>query len=123
MTGKLPTLPANFEVLTPFVSKWVRNTENERREERHASSYEEITLFYNTMLPMMKDVLTLLQKFKLDDMTPQVHQLFLLALAFAEISDCVEQFSSVAVPDSFSDASRLIPTHTNIYGIYDLANI
>lgn len=84
-------LPLEFEDLEPFVQYWLRDTNDERWQQRSKASMEEILKFYEPMLARAEDVLAYLEQFKMDDnMPPDATRLFKLLLSLAQAAIAVE---------------------------------
>ncbi|KEQ52128.1 hypothetical protein [Sphingobium chlorophenolicum] len=105
-----PTLPAPFADLAPFAAQWARPSENARSEIRWSASKDDFKALYDAMMPRLDDILALLSQHPATGMPEDVHNLFLLACAFAEASPHHELYGgSSAVPYSF-DARRFVRT-------------
>lgn len=105
-----PILPAPFADLAPLAAHWARPSENERSEIRWSASPAEFKALYEAMMPRLDDILRLLSNHPASGMPEEVHNLFLLACAFAEASPHHELYGgSSAVPYSF-DARRFVRT-------------
>ncbi|WP_201747197.1 hypothetical protein [Glaciimonas sp. PCH181] len=83
-------LPAGFEDLAPFVAYWVRDTNDERWQQRSKASMEEIQHFYDQMLARAEDAISYLDQFAFDDMPQDAACLFKLVLAIAHAAMAVE---------------------------------
>ncbi|HUY20038.1 MAG TPA: hypothetical protein VNE82_17440 [Candidatus Binataceae bacterium] len=102
-------LPDEFADLEPFI-EWSLPTERARNAKRLASSMEEITKFYQAMLPRTEKILEYLDRFELGKMPEREQRLMDLTLGFAEVANAVELFKNPAVIDGF-DPKRLILMH------------
>nr|WP_087573107.1 hypothetical protein [Sphingomonas sp. CDS-1] len=103
-----PILPAPFADLAPFAAHWARPSENERSEIRWTATAADFKALYDAMMPRLDEILRLLSDHPAAGMPEDVHNLFLLACAFAEASPHHELYSgSSAVPFSF-DARRFV---------------
>jgi hypothetical protein len=102
-------LPDEFVNLERFV-EWSLPTERERNAKRLASSMEEITTFYQALLPVTEAVLEYLDRFELGKMPEREQRLLNLTLALAEVANAVELFKNPAVIDGF-DPKRLFLLH------------
>lgn len=83
-------LPKGFEDLEPYVDYWVRDTNDERWQQRSAASMEAIRSFYDRMLARAEDAIALLDTYPLDRMPPEAERLFKLLLALAQAAIAVE---------------------------------
>lgn len=83
-------LPAGFEDLEVFVPYWVRDTNDQRWQQRSKASMAEIQLFYDQMLARAEDAITYLDRFAFDDMPQEAACLFKLLLAIAHAAMAVE---------------------------------
>lgn len=103
-------LPARFAELAPLAALWARPSENARSEIRWSASAEDFRTLYEAMMPRLADILELLSGHPAAGMPEDVHNLYLLACAFAEASPHHELYGgSNAVPFSF-DAQRFVRT-------------
>lgn len=104
-------LPPAFAALEPWVSDWALPTQNARWDKRLASTSEEISAFYDALLPYLEQILNLADEYPLGAMPADVTRLFDLALMLAEISPNVELYrADPNVPYSFSER-RFIAVH------------
>ena len=90
-------LPTPFQDLEPYID-WAKPTMNERLSKRLASTFEDVTVYYNAMLPRIEDVLTYLNQYPLNQMPADAARLMNLALSFAETITCVEYYRSTRIP-------------------------
>lgn len=102
-------LPEPFQDLAPYLA-WSLPTECERSVKRQASTMEEITAFYQAMLPRMEEILPYLAQFPQENVPVDVRRLFYLALALAEVAPAVENFGQPSVVEGY-DVARFIPLH------------
>src|SRR5437867_7518914 len=100
-------LPKQFEDLEPFIG-WALAKESDRTRKRLTSTMEEISTFYDAMLPRMKVIFEYLNEFPLNRMPEDANRLFYLTLSLAEVANAVELFRQPAVVDGF-DAFRFAP--------------
>ena len=61
-------------------------TSIERNRKRPQSSMDEINVFYNAMLPRLKEILAYLDQFSLQEMPQDALRLMFLSLSLAEVS-------------------------------------
>ena len=99
-------LPDAFTDLLPLL-EWALPTEHARRTKRATSTMAQIKMFYDTMLARMEDVLPFLAEFSPDDPPADVHRLFLLATALAEIAPAIEMYGAQTADGM--DVLRLTP--------------
>lgn len=86
-------LPPAYAALAPFVTKWARETEQERFKVRLATSRDEISVFYDAIFPHMDAILTELAAYPADsfrDLPKPIETLYRLALAFMEASHPID---------------------------------
>ena len=98
MTKKLPK---KFSSLDVFTDKWVLPTEAERHQTRLTTELDELTVFYDAMLPRMDDIITHLDSFELQKLEDENQNLLLLSFTFIEVSTSIEFFKASTVPDGF----------------------
>jgi hypothetical protein len=67
-------------------------TSAERNQKRLGSSMDEITAFYNALLPRLEEILAYLDQFSVQEMPQDARRLMFLALSLAEVSIAVELF-------------------------------
>jgi hypothetical protein len=102
-------LPEPFQDLGAYLA-WSLPTERERSAKRQASTMDEITAFYQVMLPRMEEILPYLAQYPLEQVPADVQRLFYLALALAEVAPAVENFGQPSVVEGY-DIARFIPVH------------
>jgi len=77
-------LPARFAHLSPHVADWALPSEKARFIKLHTTSFEDLRVFYEAMLPEMDAILQHLKTFSLDALPAPERTLFHLAMTFAE---------------------------------------
>jgi len=92
-----PTLPAEFQSLTPFLG-WALATERERTVKRLQSSMEELNAFYEAAMPHVEAIIRHLDRGGVQPVPPENQALMNLALGLVEISNIVELYKR---PDRF----------------------
>lgn len=102
MKGK-KSLPVEFGDLEGFLD-WVLPTETLRRQKREACSMEEITEFYDAVLPRAARIFDHFRAAETqaggaDKVDSETRTLFTLMLAFSDASLSVEVHKSPIVPD------------------------
>jgi hypothetical protein len=93
-------LPDAFADLDRFVDKWAKPTEDERWDERLASSYEESQELYDALAPRAEDAIKYCDQFPLDAIPDEAKNLVYLLCALNEVSFPVECWKQVRVPDT-----------------------
>ena len=105
------TLPEQFSGLEPFVGAWAFPAELQRSQQRWNAGPDDYQEFYETMLPVLDQVLEYLDQFKPGQVPEHALPLYYLALAFAEAAPHNELYEcSNTVPNSF-DAHRFVAAH------------
>ncbi len=79
-------LPKPFQDLTPYLA-WALPTERERSTKRQASTMDEITAFFQAMLPRMEEILPYLDQFALENVPEEVQRLFYLTHIFWPLAE------------------------------------
>lgn len=97
------SLPVEFADLEPFLD-WALPGETLRRQKRESLSLEEISEFYDAVLPRANAVFDYFRAAEVeaggaDKVNPETRSLFTLMLAFSEASLSVELHKSPIVPD------------------------
>jgi hypothetical protein len=106
-----PILPEQFQDLSTYASVWALPTETARNKARRESRMEDLTAFYNAMLPRMDQVILYLNQFPLDELPEDARRLFHIALSFMEVSLSVELTHTPDEAMAF-DADRLVMAET-----------
>ena len=83
-------LPAGFEALQPFVSKWAGATSLQRMTTRAEADYAEIKDFYDAMVEKAEDAIALINQYPLKAMPEDVENLAKLTLALCQAAVAVE---------------------------------
>jgi hypothetical protein len=105
---------ANFDALTPFMSKWAKATEYERSAVRRSSTPQELQAFYDGAVPHLPAILKKVDEYPIGQIPDDVKPLFYIALSLAEITPNVEFYEcSPGVPFAFEE-TRLIGDHCAI---------
>lgn len=86
----MPQLPAGFESLEPFVSRFAVSGTANRAALRSDSSPEERQAFYDAARDLIGPALDMLDTRKLDALTDPEQRLMNLCLAFAHIALAIE---------------------------------
>lgn len=94
------SLPKGFEALEPFVSYWVRDSNDERRIARSAAQMDDICAFYDVVVALAPEAITYLESFPLDDMPEDATRLFKLLLAMNHAAIAVEMHGEPRAHDS-----------------------
>jgi hypothetical protein len=97
------SLPKAFTDLEPFLD-WALPSETRRRQHRESREFEEITEFYDAVLPRASAVFDFFRTAEAaaggaDKVDLETRTLFTLMLAFSEASLSVEMHKSPTVPD------------------------
>jgi hypothetical protein len=99
-------LPEQFADLESFARVWVLATANERSQRRQDSSMDEMTAFYDAVLPRGDEIFEYIDRFDYQDLPePAVHLLWLLC-SLSMVSFAVDVFRQPTVPDS---AGAILP--------------
>ncbi len=106
-------LPQGFSSLEQF-GEWALPTSTERNRKRRASTMDEISAFYNAMLPRLERILAYLNQFSLQEMPQDAQRLLYLSLSLAEVAIAVELFHEPGVtggcdPERFVVAREITP--------------
>lgn len=94
-------LPLEFADLEPF-SRWILESQDARYEHRLASSMDEMTALYDTMMPRLPAIIEYCNQFPIDDLPDAVQKLMLLTYSLIQASFPVEAWKQARVPDSGS---------------------
>jgi hypothetical protein len=95
--------------IEPFLKEWGLPTLAERVQKRTASSMEQISAFYEAMLPHMEEIIAHLNRFPLDAIPEDSRQLANAALAMCEIDNPV-RWGEVLLPSGFDVLSMVEKT-------------
>ncbi len=91
-----PTLPNEFRDLE-YYSEWALEHRKDRFKKRLNTSMEQITAFYNAMVPRIDAIDTILNQKPLKDLNVAEKSLLSMALSLIEVSRCIERWGA---PDS-----------------------
>ena len=100
MTASATALPKGFEDLEPFVSYWVRDTNDARREARSTAQMPDIQRFYDAIVARAEDGIVHLEQYPLDTMPDEATRLFKLLLAMNHAAIAVEMHGAPRAADS-----------------------
>jgi hypothetical protein len=93
-------LPPDFAELEPFAPTWCLATEAERYAMRLASTMTDMQAFYDACFPRVRDAMSYLDKFALNDLPPQELNLIHLVYSLVMVSLPVEVWSQPRVIDA-----------------------
>jgi hypothetical protein len=102
-------LPAAFAELEPFAPRWCLATEQERWQQRHASTMAELQEFYDAFFPHLEEAITYCDAYPLDDLPDDVVNLLRLIYSLVMVSMAVEIFkqpNTVDAADAVLDRIR-----------------
>ena len=97
-------LPASFAELERFAPTWCLETEKERWNQRLTSSMPELAAFYDAFTPRLEEAIEHCNKFSLDDLPDDAHNLLRLIYSLVMVSMAVEIFSQ-PIPTDAADAT------------------
>lgn len=95
----MPTLPAEFADLGPFVD-WCLPTEDERYDKRIASTMDELQAFYDAAFPRLEAALDYLDALDINALPADATHLLQLCNSLMTASFPVEVWRQPRVPDS-----------------------
>jgi hypothetical protein len=93
-------LPSEFADWERFADKWCRATEDERWDQRIASSFEEVEELYDALTPRAEEAIAYCDRFPLDSLPEDARNLAYLLCSLISVSFPVECWKQVRVPDS-----------------------
>jgi hypothetical protein len=100
MTVSTTMLPSEFSDLEPFAAKWCLAGEDERYQERLASTMDEMQAFYDAIVPRANDAMDYCDKSPLDDLPEDSLNLLHLLYSMVMVSFPVEAFGQPHIPDA-----------------------
>lgn len=98
MTGTM--LPAEFSDLEPFAEKWCRAEEPDRWAVRMSTPMPEIQAFYDAITARAEEAIAYCDKFPLDEMPEDAHNLLYMLYSMVTISFPVECWGQPRIPDT-----------------------
>jgi hypothetical protein len=96
----MPLLPSEFADLERLAEKWCKPTEDQRFDERLASSFDEVQELYDALAPRAEEAIEYCDRYPLDAMPEQAKNLVYLLCSLIEVSFPAEVWKQVRVPDS-----------------------
>jgi hypothetical protein len=93
-------LPASFSEFERFAPTWCLATEAERWRQRHASTMEELTEFYDAFFPRIEEAIEYCNGFPLDDLPPDVNNLVQVIYSLVMVSMAIEVFGQAKTVDA-----------------------
>lgn len=103
-------VPAGFEDLARF-ARWSLPTADQRTKARRQASREELSEFYQAVLPHVEAILDACDAYKLGELPESHRGIFNIALSMAEIAPHVEFYGGApGVPYAFEEA-RFVAVH------------
>ncbi len=93
-------LPSEFADWERFAEKWCKPTEDERWDERIASSFDEVEDLYDSLTPRAEEAIQYCDRFPLDSMPEEAKNLTYLLCSLISVSFAVECWKQVRVPDA-----------------------
>jgi hypothetical protein len=93
-------LPSAFAELEPYAETWCLATENERWNQRLATSMAEMRQLYDAFFPRLEEAIDYCDKFPLDDMPDDALNLLHLIYSLVMVAMAVEIFKQPKPTDS-----------------------
>ncbi len=93
-------LPSEFADWERFAEKWCKPTEDERWDERIASTFDEVEELYDALTPSAEEAIQYCDRFPLGSMPEEAKNLTYLLCSLISVSFAVECWKQVRVPDS-----------------------
>lgn len=106
----MSSFPESFADLEPL-AEWALPTELARNTRRWASTSDELLAFYETMEPRLKDAITYLESFSLDDLKGPEQRLLWLTFSMAEVAFAVEKYNGQGRVPYAIEPARMVPLH------------
>jgi hypothetical protein len=98
--GASALLPEQFSDLEAFAQIWALPTANERCDRRLIATMEEMTAFYEAVLPRGDEIFAYLDTFDYPDLPDTAEHLVWLLCALSVVSFSVDVFKQARVPDA-----------------------
>jgi hypothetical protein len=102
-------LPEPFRDLERYL-EWALPTEQARTAKRHASSMQDIRVFYEAIVERLEEILQYLGGFSIENVPEDTNTLLLVTMSLAEVAPAVENFGQPDVVDGYH-WSRFVPVH------------
>ena len=99
--ANLNSLPNGFHILECRIGDWALKTEQERREKRATSSFEELRAYYDVVGPQMRAIAAHLDTFPMGVLPGPELALLNLAQMFMEVAIAVEFYGQPELPRGF----------------------
>jgi hypothetical protein len=93
-------LPAAFAELEPYAPTWCLATEAERWRQRHSSTMDELTRFYDAFFPRLEEAIEYCNTFALDDLPAEVANLVRLIYSLVIVAMAIEIFQQPRTVDA-----------------------
>jgi hypothetical protein len=93
-------LPSAFAEMEPYAEAWCLATEDERWNQRMASSMLEMREFYDAFFPRLEEAIDYCDKFPLEDMPDDALNLLHLIYSLVMVAMAVEIFKQPKPTDS-----------------------
>lgn len=94
------------EAVRAYVAAWGLPTSTERLHQRVSSTMDQITQFYEALLPWMEEILAYLNQFTLDAMPEEARSVSYVALSMCEVDNPI-RWNEVELSSGF----RIIDMH------------
>ena len=104
------SLPASFRSLQNLVSEWALPTERARMEKRFGTSFDQLTAFYDRIVPVLPQILEYLSKLDTKTLSSEDQTLRDLTFTLADVSVAVERVKAPRSPWVYK-AERLELVH------------
>jgi hypothetical protein len=93
-------LPKEFAELEPFAPTWCLASESERWRQRHTSTMDELTTFYDALFPRLEEAIEYCNKYPLGDLPDDVANLLRLVYSVVMVSMAIEIFGQPSTIDA-----------------------
>ncbi len=91
-----------------YVDQWALATETDRIKKRTGSTLEELTAFYEAVLPRLREIILFLDQFPLKQIPAAYLPLTYVALSMIEVDQAVNKWKSPILPEAVDPSTYII---------------
>jgi len=106
--AKLTPPHPDLAEIQDYVDQWSLATETDRIKKRTGSTLEELTAFYEAVLPRLREIILFLDQFPLKQIPAAYLPLTYVALSMIEVDQAVNKWKSPILPEAVDPSTYII---------------
>jgi hypothetical protein len=107
--------PPDLSGIDQYIRQWGLATERERIGKRTSSTLQELTEFYDAVLPHLEKIILFLDQFPLKEIPPEHQSLVHITLSMIEVDQAVNKWKSPTLPQAVDPSTYI--SKKNFYDV------